>query len=169
LSIFQHVTTLLIKWAFPHLPPLYTITTMVLLYPSTFVDNPFLTRQDVAQGLKGRKYRHQPRLTPVLDPLEPHTSPGGACVDIGSTAAHYDTRAVALEAFARPLWGLASLLAGGGEYAGTERWVRGLASGTDPSGEEYWGASKAKDQRMVEMSPLSFAIALAPDVFYAVS
>ncbi|BEJ17085.1 hypothetical protein CspHIS471_0604860 [Cutaneotrichosporon sp. HIS471] len=128
---------------------------MVLLSPTTFTENPFRTRHDVAQGLKG-----------LLDPLEPHTSLGGACINIGSTAAHYDTRAVALETFARPLWGLAALLAGGGEYEGTARWVRGLANGTDPRGEEYWGASKAKDQRMVEMSPLSFAIALAPDVFY---
>ncbi|GMK57155.1 hypothetical protein CspeluHIS016_0309950 [Cutaneotrichosporon spelunceum] len=128
---------------------------MVLLAPTTFTGNPFLTRHDVVQGLKG-----------LLDPLEPHTSPGGACIDIGSTAAHYDTRAVALEAFARPLWGLAALLAGGAEYEGTTRWVRGLANGTDPQGREYWGASKAKDQRMVEMSPLSFAIALSPDVFY---
>ncbi len=31
---------------------------MVLLYPSTFVDNPFLTRQDVVLGLKGRKSLH---------------------------------------------------------------------------------------------------------------
>ncbi|CAK9784945.1 hypothetical protein CC85DRAFT_32608 [Cutaneotrichosporon oleaginosum] len=128
---------------------------MVLLFPSTFVDNPFLTRADVALGLKG-----------LLDPLEPHTSRGGGSIDIGSTAAHYDTRAVALEAFARPLWGLASLLAGGDEYSGTKRWVVGLASGTDPHSDEYWGLSRAKDQRMVEMSPLSFAIALVPDAFY---
>jgi hypothetical protein len=76
---------------------------------------------------------------------------------------------VAFEAFARPLWGLAALLAGGGEYDGADRWVNGLAAGTDPDGAEYWGASKAKDQRMVEMSPLSFAIAIAPERFYHVS
>ena len=74
-----------------------------------------------------------------------------------------------LETFARPLWGLTSLLAGGDDYAGLDRWVKGFASGTDPKGEEYWGESRAKDQRMVEMSPLSFAIALKPDVFYDVS
>lgn len=47
--------------------------------------------------------------------------------------------------------------------------MRGLAAGTDPEGEEYWGGAKAKDQRMVEMSPLSFAVAMAPDRFYEVS
>lgn len=151
---------------------------MVLLQPNAFFDNPFVSRDDVEQGIKGREYSSSHRsarlpsstdLTPVLDPLQPHTSPGGACIDIGSTATHYDTKAVALEAFARPLWGLTPLLMGGGTYDGTERWVRGLASGTDPTSPEYWGASRAKDQRMVEMSPLSFAIALAPDVFYHVS
>lgn len=105
----------------------------------------------------------------VLDPLSHHTSPGGAIIDIGNTATHYDHKAVALETFARPLWGLAPLLLGGGKYAGAERWVQGLASGTDPNCSEYWGASADKDQRMVEMSPLSFAIAIAPEAFYAVS
>ncbi len=90
-------------------------------------------------------------------------------MNLSSTATHYDLRAVALEAFARPLWGLTSLLVGGGEYEGLDRWVRGLAAGTDPEGEEYWGGAKAKDQRMVEMSPLSFAVAMAPDRFYEVS
>lgn len=105
----------------------------------------------------------------MLDPLAAHTSPGGALITFGETSTHYDSRAVEFEAFARPLWGLAALLLGGGEYAGAERWVRGLAAGTDPTSPEYWGASRAKDQRMVEMSPLSFAIALQPDVFFNVS
>ena len=105
----------------------------------------------------------------MLDALAPHTSQGGAIIDIGNTATHYDTRAVALETFARPLWGLTSLLIGGGEYDGLKRWVDGLANGTDPSGDEYWGGARAKDQRMVEMSPLSFAIAFQPEVFYQVS
>lgn len=108
-------------------------------------------------------------LTAVLDPLAAHTSPGGALISFGETAAHYDSRAVEFEAFARPLWGLASLLLGGGSYARTDDWVRGLAAGTDPASPEYWGASRAKDQRMVEMSPLSFAICLQPDVFFTVS
>lgn len=105
-------------------------------------------------------------LTPVLDPLAAHTSPGGALIDLSSTATHYDTRAVQFEAFARPLWGLTSLLVGGGTYDGAQRWISGLAAGTDPEGPEYWEASRAKDQRMVEMSPMSFAIVLAPEVFY---
>jgi hypothetical protein len=113
---------------------------------------------------------HQPTADlAVLDALAPHTSQGGAWIDIGNTATHYDLKAVYLETFARPLWGLTSLLVGGEVYEGTERWIRGLAAGTDPEGEEYWDGARAKDQRMVEMSPLSFAIAFKPDVFYDVS
>ena len=44
--------------------------------------------------------------------------------------------------------------------------MRGFANGTDPDGPEYWGGAMAKDQRMVEMSPLSFAVAMKPEVFY---
>lgn len=128
---------------------------MVLLKATPFLDNPYRTREDVEKGCIA-----------LLDPLAAHTSKGGALISIASTAAHYDLKAVALETFARPLWGLASLLAGKGDYPGTERWVRGLANGTDPDSEEYWGGAKAKDQRMVEMSPLSFAVALKPDVFF---
>jgi hypothetical protein len=108
-------------------------------------------------------------LTTVLDALAPHTSPGGAFIDIGNTATHYDLRAVYLETFARPLWGLTSLLIGGDDYSGVERWINGFKNGTDPESPEYWGEARAKDQRMVEMSPLSFAVALKPDVFYNVS
>ncbi|ORX36052.1 hypothetical protein BD324DRAFT_581530 [Kockovaella imperatae] len=129
---------------------------MVLLQPNAFVENAFKTREDVERGCIA-----------LLEPLKAHTSAGGALIDIGSTATHYDLRAVALETFARPIWGLTSLLVGGGHYEGVERWVRGLANGTDPKGPEYWGGAKAKDQRMVEMSPLSFAISMAPDVFFS--
>ncbi|KAJ9116266.1 hypothetical protein QFC24_006783 [Naganishia onofrii] len=129
---------------------------MVLLKPDNgFLGNPFKTRQDVTNGLKG-----------LLDPLAPHTSPGGALITLGSSGTHYDLKACQLEAFARPLWGLVSLLAGGGEYERTETWRRGLASGTDPESEEYWGASKGKDQRMVETSPIGFALVMAHEQLF---
>lgn len=146
---------------------------MVLLKPNAFLNNPFKTREDVERGCKARKsYTSHPDFSLkllVLDPLAQHTSPGGALLYYASTATHYDLKAVALEAFARPLWGLASLLAGGGKYEGADRWIRGFAAGTDPTSPEYWGGAKAKDQRMVEMSPLSYAICMAPEVFYDVS
>lgn len=105
----------------------------------------------------------------MLDPLEPHTSSGGALITLSSSATHYDLRACQLEAFARPLWGLASLLAGGGSYTGVERWTNGLASGTDSSGDEYWGSSRGKDQRMVEMCPIGYALCLCSEQLLGVS
>lgn len=113
--------------------------------------NPLLTRTDLTTALT----------TGFLDPLSPRTSPHGARIKLGHTGTHYDETAAQLEGFARPLWGLASLLAGGGSYPGAERWVRGLAAGTDPRRVgEYWGETRDRDQRMVEMSPIGFALAM---------
>jgi hypothetical protein len=49
---------------------------------------------------------------PVLDALAPHTSPGGARIVLGYTGTHFDEAAAQLEGFSRPLWALASLIAG---------------------------------------------------------
>ncbi|KDQ60461.1 hypothetical protein JAAARDRAFT_153111 [Jaapia argillacea MUCL 33604] len=119
---------------------------------SPFASNPVETRDEL------RAY-----LTGLLDPLAPHTSPGGARIHLGYTGTHYDDIAAQLEGFSRPIWGLASLSAGGGDYAGAERWVRGFASGTDPNGDEFWGYMRDKDQRMVECSAIGFAIAVAKE------
>ena len=73
-----------------------------------------------------------------------------------SAAAH-------LEGFARPLWGLAPLGAGKGDFAHWHRFAEGLANGTDPDHPEYWGTVYGRDQRMVELAALGFALALVPD------
>ncbi|KAA8899488.1 hypothetical protein FN846DRAFT_172054 [Sphaerosporella brunnea] len=117
--------------------------------------NPLRTRADLQEALKS-----------LLEPLAAFTSPRGAQIRLGETATHYDQQAADLEGYARPLWGLAALLAGGGgggEFAGAaaERWVEGLKAGTDPSCEEYWGEVRDCDQRMVEMCPMGFWMALA--------
>jgi hypothetical protein len=44
-----------------------------------------------------------------------------------------------------------------------------LASGTDPKSPEYWGESKGKDQRMVEMSAIGYALSLGGKEFLEVS
>lgn len=120
--------------------------------PSPFSENAVATREELAAFLVG-----------LLDALAPHTSPGGALIQLGHTATHYDEAAAQLEGFSRPIWGLASLLGGGGSYPGAERWVRGFASGTDPKGSEFWGDMRDKDQRMVECSAIGFAIAVAKE------
>ncbi|KAJ7065248.1 hypothetical protein C8F01DRAFT_982874 [Mycena amicta] len=117
---------------------------------SSFASNPLRTKHDLKAFLVG-----------LLDPLAAHTSPGGARIHLGHTATHYDETAAQLEGFSRPIWGLASLLAGGGDYVGTQRWVDGLQNGCDPAHSEFWGNMRDRDQRMVECSALGFAIAVA--------
>jgi hypothetical protein len=123
------------------------------LHNLPFNHNPLETKDDVARFLRC-----------LLDPLERHTSLGGARVHLGYTGTHYDHHAAELEGFSRPLWGLSSLLAGGASYAGTERWVRGFDSGTDPKdGKEFWGNMRDKDQRMVECSAIGYSFAVAKE------
>lgn len=117
-----------------------------------FASNPLKTKADLSSFLVG-----------ILDALESHTSPGGARIHLGHTGTHYDEAAAQLEGFSRPVWGLASLLAGGADYAGTSRWVDGFTNGTDPESEEFWGNMRDKDQRMVECSALGFSMAVAKE------
>ena len=117
-----------------------------------FSSNPLKTKNDLLKFL-----------AELLDALAPHTSAGGARVHIGHTGTHYDDIAAQLEGFSRPIWGLASLLAGGGCYEGTKRWRDGFTNGSDPEHEEFWGYMRNRDQRMVECSAIGFAIAVAKE------
>ncbi|MFG1810174.1 DUF2264 domain-containing protein [Streptomyces sp. NPDC049040] len=101
--------------------------------------------------------------TGLADALPPYASQGGARIRLGVNIAHHDDTAADLEGYARPLWGLAPLAAGGGDFAHWDLWARGLAAGTDPAHPEYWGAPEGIDQRTVESAALGFALALAPD------
>ena len=105
----------------------------------------------------------------LLDPLIPHLSPQNAPVRLGAVGTRFDDVAAQLEGWARPLWGLAALLAGGGGggFGDAWRWVDGLRHGTDPEHPEFWGYCRDVDQRMVEMCPIGFALAVAGDVFWA--
>ncbi|KAA0700146.1 DUF2264 domain-containing protein [Neorhizobium sp. P12A] len=102
-------------------------------------------------------------LTDLFDPLLPYFSQGNARVRLDATAAHFDRAAADLEGFARPLWGLAPLGAGGSEFAHWDKYAEGIANGTDPSHPEYWGTVATRDQRMVELAALGFALALVPE------
>ena len=102
-----------------------------------------------------------------LDPLLPHYSEGGALLRLAGGGAQYEDEVIPMEAWARPLWGLAPLWAGGGRsrddvFEGL--YARGLAAGTDPGSPEYWGACRDHDQKFVEMAAIAYALLLAPDV-----
>lgn len=91
----------------------------------------------------------------LLDPLEPFFSPNKARVRVpGATGVRFDQTASEVEGICRPLWGLACLLAGDGDYKGKTWWIDGIKAGTDPENPEYWHLPRDNDQRMVEMCPL---------------
>lgn len=102
-------------------------------------------------------------LRALTEPLIPHLDLGGARPRLGVNAAHYPDAAAELETFARPLWGLAPLAAGGGSFGHWELWRRGLAAGSDPGHEQYWGQVGTVDQRLVETAAIGLALALAPE------
>ncbi|GAB2966547.1 DUF2264 domain-containing protein [Streptomyces pseudoechinosporeus] len=101
-----------------------------------------------------------------MAPLVSHFSVGGARVRLGVNTAIHDDTAAELESFARPLWGLAPLAAGKGAVPHAELWLRGLAHGSDPDHGEYWGEPRDRDQRIVEMAAIGFALALAPEQWW---
>lgn len=111
------------------------------------ISNPVATRSDLVSLLHA-----------LLTPLAAAQSEGGARVRVGFSGTHFDTSAAELEGYARAMWGLTPLLAAEPdrpEFAEMRKsWAKGLASGTDPKGEEYWGDSQDKDQRFVEMAAL---------------
>ena len=117
-------------------------------------ENPLTTRDEVARALAD-----------LAAPLAAHLSPGGARRDLGFNLGRHSDDCAGIEAFARPLWGLAPLLAGGGAYDGTQALVRGIAHGFDPSHPEYWGEPRDHDQRMVELAAVAFAMLVAPAAF----
>ncbi|MBB4567930.1 DUF2264 domain-containing protein [Rhizobium leucaenae] len=114
--------------------------------------NPLQNRTDMRRALIDLFY-----------PLLPYFSKGNARVRIDAAGAHFDRAAADLEGFARPLWGLAPYGAGGGDFAHWGRYAEGIANGVDPGHPEYWGTVNGRDQRMVELAALGFALALVPE------
>ena len=99
-----------------------------------------------------------------LDPLKPFYSAGCGRLHLGETGVTYDQNAIELEAFSRPLWALVPFWVGGGSDPEFEEIYRkGLASGSDPAGPEYWGKCKDYDQCFVEMAAIACGILTAPE------
>ncbi|MHA6730614.1 DUF2264 domain-containing protein [Devosia sp. A369] len=117
--------------------------------------NPLKTRADVEKALHD-----------LFNPLLPFFSEGAARVRLDGAGAHFDRAAADLEGFARPLWGLTPLAAGGGKFDHWELYRQGLANGTDPEHPEYWGTVNATDQRMVELAAIGFTLRLLPHLVW---
>ena len=103
----------------------------------------------------------------LLQPLTSSFSPLKTRIRLGATGTRFDESGAQLEGWARPLWGLAALLAGGGTFQDTWRWIEGFKNGTNPESPEFWGYCRDVDQRMVEMCPIGFTLAVAGDTFWA--
>lgn len=117
--------------------------------------NPLKTRADVEKGLRD-----------LFQPLLPYFSEGRARVRLDGAGAHFDRAAADLEGFARPLWGLTPLAAGGADFDYWEYYRQGLANGTDPEHPEYWGEVNSTDQRMVELAAIGFTLRLLPHLVW---
>ncbi|CAH0120369.1 MULTISPECIES: DUF2264 domain-containing protein [unclassified Paenibacillus] len=98
----------------------------------------------------------------TFEPLRARFTPGRAGLELGATGAIHNEAIALMEAFARPLWGLVPHAAGGGDSDLWPLFLQGIANGTDPEHEEYWGDFGTKDQRMVEQAALGLGLALAP-------
>jgi hypothetical protein len=121
-----------------------------------FSGNPLKTRNDVEAALRS-----------LVAPMQQYRSAGGARIRLDAASAHFDRAAADFEAFARPLWGLAPAAAGGATWIDWEPIRRGLANGTNPDHPEYWGPVGPKDQRMVELAAIGFAMRLVPEHIWA--
>ncbi|EAT86341.1 hypothetical protein HBH56_029230 [Parastagonospora nodorum] len=108
----------------------------------------------------------------LLRALKPYQSPDGARIRLPLvTGTHFDDVAAQLEGYARALWAVGTLLHSSlvtkDEYNELiEPYVKGLANGTDPKHAEYWLPVVLRDQRMVEMEIISFALLAAPDAMF---
>jgi hypothetical protein len=100
-------------------------------------------------------------LTRLWEPLRSRFSPGRALLTLGHTGAHFPFRGAELEAFTRPLWGLAPLAHGGGGFPHWALYREGLIHGTDPRHPEYWGRAGDFGHELVEMPPIALALCLA--------
>lgn len=102
----------------------------------------------------------------LIAPLAPYYSEGSALLQLDNTGAHYFDLSAYMEGFSRVLWGLAPLVAGGGDSSFVDVYLKGFANGTNKEHPEYWGDFETVDQRMVEMAAISLSLILAKDRFW---
>lgn len=118
--------------------------------------NPLKSRDDVSRAV-----------IDLFKPLLSYFSEGGARVRLNAAGAIFDRAAADLEGFARPLWGIVPFVAGGGDFPHWDLYRRGLANGTDPGHPEYWGDLAERNQRLVELAAIGFALALVPEYIWS--
>lgn len=114
-------------------------------------ENPLASREDVARALL--------RLSEA-----PLRSLGGARPAPFNASRNSDACA-RIELLARPLWGLAPFLAGGGRLPESDAWAQAISAGFASSGDRSWGEPRDHDQRLAEIAAVAFAMRIAPAQF----
>ena len=99
----------------------------------------------------------------MSEPIKPFYSEKCAFVKLDHFGAHYDTTSSYVEGFARVIWGLGPFIAGGGTSDLLDTYIKGIANGTDPESDEYWGELQDVDQKLVEMASLAVFLLLSPE------
>lgn len=121
----------------------------------------FQTRQDYILALKE-----------ILIPLkEKYMSQQNGRIHLGNTGTTYTQKTSEVEAFLRPLWGLAPLLSQQADEELAEiyhGYLRGLIKGVNPLSPTYWGHPQEDRQLIVEMAAIATSILLAKEKFWDV-
>ena len=115
-------------------------------------DTPLVTREDF-----------QTAVVDLYEPLRPHFSHGQSRVKPDPRGAWHGETSAGMEGFARPLWGIAPLHAGGGAFDDWDRYRTGLVNGTDPDHPEYWGQAGDYSQKHVELAAVGVTLAMASE------
>jgi hypothetical protein len=102
----------------------------------------------------------------LLNPLLNHFDNHNTQLNYGHTGSRTSSRTAAMEGCLRPLWGLVPARFGGCKTDIWERYREAITYGTNPIAAEYWGDLNPFDQRMVEMAPIGFALAMVPEEIY---
>ena len=105
------------------------------------------------------------QLKDILEPIKPFYRGGKVC--FSQHSAWYDDISADMEAFARPLWGLVPMWAGGGEAEDFRKlYIDGFTAGADRENDGFWGDCHERDQRFVEMASIAYGLIFAKDKLY---
>ncbi len=119
--------------------------------------NLFLTRRDFEEAL-------EEMILPLKQGLFNSEKPG---VRLGSSGAVYDEKRAEMEAFIRPLWGLAPYwMNNGTKDELKDVYRKKILKGMNPKDSFYWGDINDYDQYIVEMAALSLNLLLNRNYFF---
>lgn len=119
------------------------------VYDLPVTHNPLRTRSDVELSLRQ-----------ILDPTADKLIMGGTGLWNYNGSTSYSDRVGLFEGWSRLLWGEAPMRSQGGSWKGQCLHDQGFIHGPNPHAEGFWGPIHDKDQRMVELAAISYALML---------